>query len=81
MGAGEKTVQKQYISTKTVQKRNTNGTTTEQQLHKSDTKTEQQWYARNVQNDKRGFHQRAPNIVVIGQRERSHSLRQDRSII
>ena len=42
------TVQKRYISTKTIQKRNTNGTKTEQKLYKS-----------NVQNDKRGFHQRA----------------------
>ena len=46
------------LSTKTVQTLNIS-THTEQKLYNSDAKTVHKWYARNVQNDKRGFHQRA----------------------
>ena len=51
--AGTKTVQKWYISTKALQKRYKTGTQMKHKLYKSD-----------VQNDKRGFHQRAPNKTL-----------------
>ena len=64
--AGTKTIQKRRISTKTVQKLYIS-TKALQQRYKSGTKTEQKLYKSDVQNDKRGFHQRAPNKSDRGQ--------------